>query len=633
MNAFRWGLVLLLVGVALGVWWLQASDARSEGAPQVVRAPAEVPELDVPVVAVSVSPDSETLALQAEPLAGNTTPSAPSNASADTLALLVQHAHGAPARGARVGLQRDVDSPWLAAGWLDDAGRFASRAFDDPIDVVIVGATRAPERFRLDVARGEHTLTLPEGAVIAGRVLIDGAPPGEPFPIGLSGYRHPSLKLDGEVRFPRFARPGFVETVYGSGVFTEADGSFLISGLPADEELNFKWPRLHRLVERDSTPLPVRAPHDDVVISLQAPKYLFGRVIHSDGTAATEASLRAVTKVASQPGWQHGNPRPSSGGPKSVGPSSASGTYSDLALDSEARFFVALGDLLTAQGSLPSVERGELDVERLSFSVLLDFESQHGVASLEFDELDLTRDHNVGDVELHAPALARLHIVDTEDRAIVGARVRAEVREGFAPVFDADADAEGRVEFRLPSGALGVVTVVAPGFESVRFAPLLVSDASEERVVLRAANSLTLNFLGPWADGEPRDEWLISGAVFSSGSPFQDASHPPVDGLEQREDSDPLRARDGEANGGTTMSWENGDILVGRATRADSLRFEALRTHHPITAYARLLRAPESAGLEQGAWVWEQEVWLEVGEQRELTVDLRDIASLAPAVK
>lgn len=622
---------LMMIVVVLVATWLMSSAGGDDDAGDqraVMPAADEMPEMP------RMLPRGEGAAPEELGEAHDVDESEPAAApamtpAADTLTLVVQHAHGAPAQGARLGLQRDADSAWLATGWLDDAGRFSSSAFNEPLEVVVVGATLEPVRFVVDEPRGEHTLTLPAGAVIEGVVLIDGAPPGEPFPIGLSGFRHPSLKLDGEVRFPRFARPGYVETVYGSGVFTDAEGRFVLSGLPAGDELRFRWPRLHRLVEFDSTPQPVRAPSSGVVISLRAPKYLFGRVVHADGSLATDALLRAVVKAASLPGWEHGNPPEPREGTMVSRSSSATSTYSDIPVDDEARFFVALGDLLTAQGSLPSVERGELDLERLDVSVLIDAECEHGVASLVFERVDLTRDQDLGDVLVQPPALARLVVLDEAEQPLAEARVRVELRQGQPPVLEVDAD--GRVEFRLPSGALGVVTVLAPGYESVRFAPILRRDADDERVVLRRANSLTLRFLGPWAEGEARDAWKLEAAVFAHGSPFQDASHAPVEGLDDEVGPDPMRPRGPSASGGSTSHWNDGNVLVGWATREDSVRFEALRTHHPITAHVRVLRAPESAGVEQGAWVWEQDVWLEPGEQRELNVDLRDVANIAPA--
>ena len=175
----------------------------------------------------------------------------------ELLRISVVYALGQPAAGGRVVLFNDTGD-LVGEGVLDGSGSWEHVGVDGPAELLVLGLSKDLARFLLPFGRGEHLLTLAGGAWLEGRVLVNGAAPGEPFPLALVGTSSTRRLLG--TREGRPARPqlqGQISSQVRGGFFTDAAGRFLVSGLEQGAEITLKWPRIYELDE--SYPPPTRA--------------------------------------------------------------------------------------------------------------------------------------------------------------------------------------------------------------------------------------------------------------------------------------------------------------------------------------------------------------------------------------
>src|SRR5690606_29781350 len=180
---------------------------------------------------------------------------------------------------ARVGLYRPEPLRHVAEGVLDEHGAWQHPGLDEPATLFVVGVTPQAVRFDLELARGEHALALPEGAVVTGRVLVDGAPPEHPVPIAFSQHR--SQEYGDSLEFSPFARAdralerlrvrgepfNGVGDTSTRGLLTDAAGRFVLSGLEAGVDTWLWGPEGWSLAE-DSGAQPLAPPAHDVLLRL-----------------------------------------------------------------------------------------------------------------------------------------------------------------------------------------------------------------------------------------------------------------------------------------------------------------------------------------------------------------------------
>src|SRR5262249_52271991 len=214
-------------------------------------------------------------------------------AAAATLDLLVLHADGVPAAGCAVVVTAPGAAPWLAR--TDATGHASGPAPAADGVAWVDGATLHPISFPLTAHRSAMTLTLPAGSVLEGHALIDDAPPGEPFALGLdqhdfgedvpkdvvsllAGYGAPHRELRGQ-----------------PGLLVGLDGGFRFSGLPPDWGDSFALP--DDLAEAEHESLDATAPDDARVLRLRRLPRVLLRVLMPDGQPAPRARLDATVSA------------------------------------------------------------------------------------------------------------------------------------------------------------------------------------------------------------------------------------------------------------------------------------------------------------------------------------------------
>ncbi len=607
-------IVLLSVLVVAGGIWVAlppAEDAapvapsvvRPDAAPRETMDPAPLAEEPVDAVPAPLSPAASS---SAEPRVEE-----PPTA-AGPLVVRVDHAVGRPATGARVAL---YDGPTLLGhGVLDVDGRWSHPGDDAAAELFVLGVTPAAARFELSPARGTHALTLPVGAHLEGVVRVDGAPPGTPFPLVLSGLDRVSERvlLEGRDELPPpAARPGELTSSVYDGFLTDGTGRFLVSGLEPGAELSLRWPRTYVLESPDDPPFPRVVPAEGVVIPLRSPRMLVGRVVHADGRPAVDAEVSATLRYERTGAAVSGMSRGYGGRP----------------VDADGRFRIALHDPFGGVRHLDDDE-GEVSGVVLGVDVVADA-GPDGVARAGVEDLSVDRDHDLGDLVLERAASVTLLVRAPDGAPVAGALVRA---ESTLDARTEETDAEGRVVVDLGRADLATATIVAPGFHTARVA--LPEHGADVPLVVRLERTTSVRVVahGPWDDDPDEDGWRFEMEVTSSGSPYRIATLPAVPGREVDRLPDALRAELGRPEHGTgrsssSTSGGDGPCTAGWEMRRPDLLFEDLRADHALRFRIEVVRAPEAYGTLPDDAVWDSgDLWLHAGEQRELVVDLSHLA-------
>jgi hypothetical protein len=299
MKRSRSGIVAL-VGVALlalgAGWWLLHERPRETESVAALRMPTTPAPADQalptfhapPGAAPAVAP----IALDAPRDSRDGTEvdagieAVPRDAPLD---LTVVHADGAPASGAVVSLV--MSGQLLDRRVTDGAGRAHFNGCEGSARLGIGGVCDVPLVMELASAVGTQRVVLREGLVVAGRVLVDGAPPTRPLLLGLwategrgsvrespedSGLLFSSL--DAEL-------PGVFLGRLDNAQVVGTDGRFEFSGLPQGWEGHFDVTLEHN--SRDSeTALAVAAPARDMLLQLTSTRTIRGRVVDIGGAVA-----------------------------------------------------------------------------------------------------------------------------------------------------------------------------------------------------------------------------------------------------------------------------------------------------------------------------------------------------------
>lgn len=604
----------LALAVALTAWWLAASDGR-EGpvAPLAGEAPVAEGEVVLPAVG-----GGEPVALVAQ--------TADRMRPTGSLSITVQHAHGAPAAGARVGLYTPDLRRLLAEGVLDEHGAWSHAGFDEPSRLRVVGVTPSAVNFELEATRGEHTFTLPEGLVIRGQVLLDGAPPMAPFPLRLSARpRDASKRTDPDVEIPPLplARgPGLGQTVGDGrhgGFYTDAAGAFTVSGIRDVEWFWLRYPSSWWLdnpgKQRDAV---WRSDVGEVLLNLRRRGTKFcGRVVDTAGTPVPGARVEVRHRHEIRSWWFDDDLGEWSNDPD---PYMKDPTIGRADEDGRFCFHAWVGDASTYL-PIPSLELDPIrDIHDLFIWVEAPGE-QRALHGLHRPDPDV--EHDLGEIVVRpSPAIA-LRVLDDRGVALEGASVRADhAQELLAIVRHTDPNGEVRLE--PLEMALGTATVTAPGFDTARV-PIFESPSDRPiSVRLRRSTELTVEVRWPAHWAEERLWWYValSGAppIFADGL-LTPASHVPS-----------------ELAGGPSVlrTWLDLDaefdaeLLPGGVffERSDSepLVLEGLRPHHPIQPRLYVEFDADFHLLDAPRLVWTGDpLWLEPGEQRVLVIDLQGL--------
>ncbi|GJM22937.1 MAG: hypothetical protein DHS20C15_28520 [Planctomycetota bacterium] len=620
-------LVVLIVGT---VWWLAGDRGGAGTAPGLERSRGDdvvdvLPEPSAAIAAhASFLADPQALELPAG--ASVTPPTGP-------LAIRVEHAHGVPATGARVGLYTPEPLRYVAEGVLDERGAWSHPGLDAPAAFFVVGVTPRAERFDLDVARGEHTLTLPEGAVISGRVLVDGAVPRllQPLALGFKGYEYwdeppAGMPLAGADRLLELAwLEGHVYSEVGDayvrGCYADAAGRFTFSGLEAGAtyRIGTAWGAFRHSPR--STPQPITAPAADVLLEWESPPFLVGRVVDAAGVPVPGADIELQTVERQLRWWSRINESNElEPVPKRV--SSVWELYA-ATCDEQGRFRIPF------HASSYSREPPEPHLEVLDPDPRIDVDliasaGDERRAVLRVRELAADMSHDVGDLVLKLQPRFIVRVVDELGAPLEDARLRTDHSEsGLARTYRTDE--RGFVAFDFFDTDVALLTVVARGYETARIA--LPEQAPSAPIVVELSPAVVLEVIVTWPAGfEDTPGWYWRLDLWGPPPLFTDASLPPARSGYAGENLGALNSLrlDWAGDDSISTNTTNPDYqMLGYESETNSMLLEGLRANHPITLELTLFEAPETFGpIETGVRWRGGRFWFEPGEHRTVHVDM-----------
>jgi len=471
--------------------WLLVRSGPSEAARPAANAPALV-ELAPAEPAVEGRAGSANL----EREGAAPRPRSPADPGPAGALYALRDADGAPLAGARVVLCAAGEV--LASGVTDDAGELATGEDREGSGKLLVlargSAPRAPE---VSMERGRHEVVLERGAAVAGRILVNGAPPSERIPLVL--LSHKSLfSIEEELGLAWDALDAPPNPGRTIRMRAEIDGSFRFQRLSGDWEGELVLPVDYPLADPSlaaSAYSPNRveldAPEEDLRIETTKRLALTGRIV--------ELPAREPTPVAGAvvlPQLQY-SPEP----PASV-------LAWQVRADDEGRFRIALAS--------PSVFGGELSIGGADGTY---------VREIALEPREVAEDWDLGDLALADPEAQRsvaLVVLDADARPVAGAIAAS----GPAAPISAPTDGAGRATLRGVVPGVSTIAVYAAGYEVARVA-LPAADppgrpAAELEVVLRRGTLLEIRFLQP--DGEPAPKLVAR--LSAARHPYRDEERP-----------------------------------------------------------------------------------------------------------
>ncbi|MEM7517042.1 MAG: hypothetical protein AAF368_08995, partial [Planctomycetota bacterium] len=233
---------------------------------------------------------------------------APPPISADgLLRLKVEHADGTPAHGALAVLLRG--EAIFDLGETDLAGACVLRGYGEPGELVLFGVTYPTFRTELPECQGERTVTVREGAVVSGLLLVDGAPPKQRRVLELDEWDDEFAAFKSDKRF--IARISERESQWGQPV--APDGSFRFSGLSPEWSGGLEISR-ELWLESGGNEVELAEPREGLVLRATRRPVIHGRVLMPDGETpapfalleselSTERSSRSWTDAANAKGF------------------------------------------------------------------------------------------------------------------------------------------------------------------------------------------------------------------------------------------------------------------------------------------------------------------------------------------
>ena len=325
---------------------------------------------------------------------------------------------------------------WTAAGAstkqrTDRDGRAEFTPLDGSGGLLVRADGFAPLVHELTQLRGEQRCTMPDGAILDGAMLVDGAP----APAGLRLCIHAPLLLPESA--PRSLRDEFSHWRPSATALTAPGGTFVFRGLAGDRKVRLELPRTHWLlpeegrIPEDSDEQSVRQllPGHRVLLQTTQLPTVHGRVVWADdGTPVCEPEATVFATFANGDG-------------------------------SPGLSFVGHDDGTFATGFYPSTSGAWLRwcdptkrTPLASVTMSVEAAGSEGSVRLDLDEKGLA----AMPVEVRLPRAVITHflVTDQDDRPIAGARVSA--------TPSTPSDEHGRGTFQ---GKRGSVLVGADGYQ------------------------------------------------------------------------------------------------------------------------------------------------------------------------
>ncbi|MEO6710583.1 MAG: carboxypeptidase-like regulatory domain-containing protein [Planctomycetota bacterium] len=394
MSRQGWVVALgaLALAMALGFWFLRAERVPAEDAraasERVIEPATQWPTgLEQP----APRPDARKDAAPELPVQAASPVATP-------LELLVISDEGTAVDGARILIFRKQEI--LAAGATDAEGlaRFPSGA--GKAEVAIFAASWPVLRAPIVLDPGRQALTLVRGAILGGRVLVDGAVPAAPLALYFAPDPDPketsSFPSSVVARLKSLLANGNNDSARNDLRFqftrTDGSGTFLFRGLDQEKSGGLTWDGPYVIDQPDDSDsvwninsLRIGAPRSDVELLLTRGIELALRVVDPDGLAVPGASVVLSIAVRS--------------------PRGSSESFIRGEADGEGRFRALVG-------------------RRPPTGVTVSIARSTG-AGLVVHELtcpdELRGIWDVGDLALQATRTIRLHVQDSLGAPIVGA--------------------------------------------------------------------------------------------------------------------------------------------------------------------------------------------------------------------
>ncbi|HTF89527.1 MAG TPA: hypothetical protein VK843_14030, partial [Planctomycetota bacterium] len=273
------------------------------------RAPASIETAQAPVEA---APQTSSSAGSRSAL-----PTEAVEAIAPGLELFVRAVDGKPAASAELVIFRGEEVLETATTDAQGLARFPARTGGAELAVYASGhaVTRAP----IELEAGRRNVTLPDGAILSGRVLVDGATPSVPIEIHLESFQissaisalpksvfaflHPALQEHGD----RTA----ITPLGNQFAITDANGTFAFHGLLSEVRARLTWTGPYAVEgvgpDEDLERLAASefpAPRTDIELRLTAGIELALRVVDAAGAAAPAARVEITCIRQNAPGKQ-----------------------------------------------------------------------------------------------------------------------------------------------------------------------------------------------------------------------------------------------------------------------------------------------------------------------------------------
>jgi len=353
----------------------------------------------------------------------------------------------------------------LASGATDAGGHFVAPPLDETGEakLLVVAAGWPAQAHDVDLGPTLHEVALRKGAVLSGRIVVDGGRPAEPIALRLCSDEE---IIDFEEELGLRSDALGISASYWISLRTraDADGVFRFDGLPVDWSGELELPQDYRILdptvfEHSSWRMRVPAPAEGLRVEVSKELALKGRIVDvRDGDIMPLPDIQVYASI------EYANAVANA----SHTPATFTGT--------DGRFRFPLADPVVKGGSLSlSSYRGGLS------------------GRFELPARELDEDWERGDVPIVDPATTRtvqIIVVDTSGVPIVGAVAGVTT----STPISAPTDADGRTTLRgvVPGGE--PIVVYAPHYR-VGTAPLPVGGPEELTVELERGAGLELHLI------------------------------------------------------------------------------------------------------------------------------------------
>jgi len=281
--------------------------------------------------------------------------------------------------GAKIAFFRGKE--FLKYGETDKEGTLTLHPLAAPARIAVILGHRLLVRSEMAAGPGKHTIRVPPGARVEGKIVVDGGLPDRPMKL--------KLTRDGpgraEERVPLFLatalgiRLDLPETRKGT---TASDGSFRFSDLPSDWSGKLLFPRGLTLEETGDDFLALSHPARALRIGLVRSPAIRGRIVDSAGAPVAKAEVEYELKAPTQV----------------TGSSSYSGE--------DGRFRIPL--------TFGSLDQASMEIVA----------SDVGSLSLEIHDVDGERGRDLGDLVLKPVRKIAFQVRDEKGKPVEGALAR-----------------------------------------------------------------------------------------------------------------------------------------------------------------------------------------------------------------